>query len=237
MHELEVLQSERRKCVLKLVALRRRMLLDHLRNVPDSRESGERTCTSMPTYADMRRDLSEFVLDASSFVFDSMLPGGASPDSEEALSKMLEWDGALASRLVHFFRNQIADVVSSLSFDIESGVEGIALSNSDLAFCRLELVAKVPSVVQNQVARKLIMSGICSFTFGVGSSRLVSMGWTALDDRCFGGFIRSVADEPKCGSHPSFDPYRRQLVHPSVVSLDHIRSAETDDLQGLDVSL
>jgi len=236
MHELEVLRSERRNCVLKLVALRQRMLLDHLRNVPDSRESGEQSCPSMQTYADMRRDLSEFVLDAPSFTFDSMLPGGASPDSDEALAKMLEWDGTLATLLVRFFSSQFADIVSSLSFDIESGVEGIALSNSDLAFCRLELVAKVPSV-QNQVVTKLIMSGICSFTFGVGSSRLVSMGWTAIDDRCFGGFVRSAADEPKGGTHPSFEPYRRQRVHPSVVSLDHIRSAETDELQGLDVSI
>ena len=238
MHEREVLQSERRDCVLKLIALRRRMLLDRMRHVQDAQQSGERTYPSDHTHANIRMDLSELVLDAASFAFDSMLPGGASPDSEEAYAKMLEWDGALASRLMHFFSSQMSDIISSLSFDIESGVEGIAQSNSDLAFCHLTLEAKLPSVHNHdQVVTKLITSGICSFTFGVRSNRLVSMRWTALDDQCFGGFLRSVADESKGGNHPPFDPYRRQLIHPSVVSLDHIRSAETDEFQGLDVSL
>jgi hypothetical protein len=248
MLELENHQSEKVGCILKLISLRRKMLLDHLQCVPDVQESDElasrsplhHTESSASNVADSRQQLSELVLDVSSFEFDSLLPGGASADSDDAFAKMLEWDGDLASRLTHSFGSEISNFSSSLTFEIESGVDGIAQSNSDHAFCRLELFVILPSAQSRaHVATKSILSGICSFRFGAGSSRLVSMQWTALDDQSFGGFLSPMAGTSNSASHPPLEAYRRQLVHPSVVSLEHVRGAENDEIhcQGVGMSI
>lgn len=247
MHDLEILQDERKNCILDLISLRQKMLINHLRRLSDDHQSGGSPYRGPASHTEspsedlpkIRQGLSVLVVDISSFQFDSLLPGGASPDSEEALAKMLEWDEALASRFINAFASELSDILSSLNFEIESGVDGIAYSNSNLAFCRLELYAKVPSALnRDQTETQRILSGICAFRFGEESSRLISMQWTALDDQCFSGFLYATPTSVSSDtSIASTDRYKRQLVHPSVVSLDHVRNTETEESQGLGLSI
>jgi hypothetical protein len=249
MHNLENLKSARKDNILKFISLRRTMLLDRLRHRPASKNAGEdyfppplpENESHASGVADIFSQFSELVDDASSFDFDCLLPGGASSDNDEALARMLEWDAALATRLVQVYGNHISDIPSSLTFEIESGANGIAQGNGDLAFCRLDLFLKPLAVDDgnNQADAKLILSGICCFKFGSNSSnRMASMRWSALDDRCFGGgFICPKTGESIEADHSAFDPYKRQMIHPSVVSLDHIRSAEVDETQGPGMTL
>lgn len=241
MQETENLQSERNKCVEKLISLRQQMLLSHLQHLvigqncsgdPISKCQSENDSCSTPFAAQYAAQLSELVEDTKSFTFDSLLPGGAHADTHEMFAKMHEWDLVLSKRLMHTFGTKISTVLPSLAFEIEAGTDGIAHGRNNSAFCRLVMSAKQSSNnPDDATVQKMVLSGMCSFRFRPGSSRLLSMQWTTVDDHCFGGFLRSVALGPDAQRFQSSDTYERQTVHPSVVSLDHDRPNETNDTQ------
>jgi len=240
--EQEDIEFQKRNVIEKIIALRQDMLRDHLQ-----RQSGESSSSSRKRSLDaaiyktvyphehFRVMLAELVDPATAFEFDSLLPGDANADSDEAIFKMQEWDEALVDRVSCTFTNNFSEVLPSITYEIESGSDGIALNKNGDAFCRVEIFVQVPSPSEGDPSptvlskKSMIMSGICLFRFGSKTNRLTSMRWTTLEDRCSSP-CSSVRE--KDSNRPYPENLQSQLVHPSVVSLDHVKQNEGDDIHG-----
>jgi hypothetical protein len=241
MQKEENLEIERRECIQDFFEMRHSMLLDQVQCRVNDQKSGDESSQPKKSKEITKsfENFSELANDTMPFEFDTLLPGGASADSDDAFSKMIEWDTVLLKRMNCSRDTSAAEVLSSLKYEIESGPGGIALNKNGDAFCRVELYVHVPSSSnttrsdQASGKRKVLLSGICAFTFGSQSSRLTSLKLTILEDRCFVGLSRSTGGEMDSNSsQPSRDNLGSQLVHPSVVSLDHVRHVELDESHG-----
>jgi len=240
MKEEEERQSQRRQIVQDFFSARQSMLLDRVRqHVNDQSSDQARSSCEKRSHASGERVRSNLcnIIDASeSFDFESLLPGGAEPDTEDAMSKMIEWDQALLESIARNFGNLGSDVLSSVAYEIESGVEGIAFNKNGEVFCRAELSLRLPSTVskegQFKNVKKILLSGVCSAKFSSQSQRLVSFKWTTLEDRCSSGRKRPAPEDAGSSvSQQSRETLGSQLVHPSVVSLDHVRHVDSDENQ------
>lgn len=243
--EQEDIELQRRNCIQSIVSLRQDMLRDQVQRQARNQQSGETSSSSMKGSLDgtlyqsvcpnehFRAILTELVDPGRSFEFDSLLPGDSNADSDEAISKMHEWDEALVDRVSCTFTENLSEVLPSITYEIESGSDGIALNKNGDAFCRVEIFVQVPSESDASASvtgkKRKIMSGICSFQFGSKSNRLTSMRWTTLEDLC----SRACSSGRAKDSNRPFPEYlQSQLVHPSVVSLDHVKLNESDDIHG-----
>lgn len=141
---------------------------------------------------------------------------------------MQQWDKQLISRLAQVYG---AGSESCFIYKVVGGVDGIALSTDGNGFARVELIV-------NREEIKVAISGLLTVNFESDSSRLSSVHWTTLEDRCMA--------LPECGdlhgspvqSHASHDSSSSKtstlssaMVHPSVVSLspslDAYKNVET----------
>lgn len=243
LQEQEDLEDERRECIQDFFQMRQSMLLDQVQRLPDDQKLGGGS--SQPNKPESSSSkLAELVDGTMPFEFDSFLPGGANADSDDAFAKMLEWDEALLRRMKSSFVESATTVFSTLTYEIESGPSSIALNKNDDAFCRVGLFVNIlPSssnaaTTSNQASgkKKLVLSGICAFRFGPEqSSRLASLKWTTLqDESCSAGGVTPPSwaggETDSNSSQPSRETLGSQLVHPSVVSLDHVRHSQHVDL-------
>lgn len=245
--EQEDIDVQKRNYIQRILSLRQDMLRDQVQRQARNQLSGETSSSSRTRsldgtlyqavfpYERFRLMLAELIDPATSFEFDSLLPGDANADSDEAISKMLEWDEALVDRASCTYTNNFSEVLPSITYEIESGSDGIALNKNGDAFCRVEIFVQVPIRSESDASASVIgkkskiMSGICSFQFGSKSNRLTSMRWTTLEDCCSKACPPVRAED----SNRPFQEYlQSQLVHPSVVSLDHVKQNEGDDNHG-----
>lgn len=152
----------------------------------------------------------------------------------------------------------------------DGGMDGIAISSTGTALARVRLVCKttptesVPRTEQG-TTQTLLLTGLLSVTFAGESSQVSTATWTPLQNElpdlpCNGGKMPKVAtavanasaesstctssnlneDDNPSSSSTSSENLGDQLVHPSVVSLDHdkMTSADaTDDQQGPGMSI
>lgn len=245
MQEQEEIQEQRRQSVRGFLSLRQNMLLGQKKLATHDQQSGE-TSSSRPSAMDealqwyhvllenTRLELSELIDATLLFEFESLLPGGANADSDDAISKMFEWDEAFVDRVKSAFGSRAARVLGSVKYEIESGCEGIALNKGGTAFCRVEIFAQIPSESENLVNEKchtdkaMLMAGLCCFKFNSVSNRLTSMKWTTLEDRVCVGTVRFSGGEMESNSNKR-EYLGSQLVHPSVVSLDHGKQNDAEE--------
>lgn len=245
--EQEEMEIQKRNYIQKFFTLRQDMLRDQVQRQARNQQSGEtssssRTKSSDETmyqtvfpYEHFRLMLADLIDSATSFEFDSLLPGDSNADSDEAISKMHEWDEALVDRASSTFASNFSEVLPSITYEIESGRDGIALNKNGHAFCRVEIFVQIPSSSDTDASASVIykktriMSGISSFQFGSRTNRLTSTRWTTLEDRCSRAHSSARAEE----SNRQFPEYlQSQLIHPSVVSLDHVKQSESDENHG-----
>ena len=244
--EQEDIEVQKRNDIQQILSLRQDMLREEIQLQARNQQSGETSSSRTRSlegtryqavfpYDHFRSLLAELIEPASSFEFDSLLPGDVNADSDEAISKMHEWDEALVDRASCTFTSNFCEVLPSITYEIESGCDGIALNKNGDAFCRVEIFVQVPSPFESDASASVafkktkIMSGICSFQFGSMTNRLTSMRWTTLEDCC----SRACSSVKVEGSNRPFPEYlQSQLVHPSVVSLDHVKQNEGDDNHG-----
>ncbi len=249
MQEEEDIQDQQKQSVLDFFSLRQSMLLDQMKRETHDQQTGEATAPQQsktdktmelglsPEEA-IRMKLSELVDPARSFEFDSLLPGGATADSDDAICKMFEWDEVFMDSVQYTFGSNAVNVLKSVTYEIDGGCNGIAINKGGNAFCRVELFANVPapteSAASDDVATKrtMLLSGLCSFQFGLESNCLTSMKWTTLEDRCCVSNVRVSGKQIDIGSrgHPCLEYLGSQLIHPSVVSLDHAKQNDGDEI-------
>lgn len=146
-------------------------------------------------------------------------------DNEEVswLSRMRLWDRTLISRLIQNYGDGIQ---SSLNYEIVGGIHGIGVSKDGNALARVNLKAKKDRV-------NTVLSGVLMVKFaGEHSSRLCSADWLTIEDSSSVSRSRkqtSNSDKSKELSSASPESLGSQLVHPSVVSLDVYKAAESED--------
>lgn len=239
--EQEDIEDEKRNRIHKFLSLRQDMLRDQVQRQARNQQIGESSSSCRPSSLDgtfyetvphehFRLALAEIIDPTTSFEFESLLPGDANADSDEAISKMQEWDEALVDRARCTFTNSFSNV-PLINYEIESGSDGIALNKNGDAFCRVDIFVQAPNPCDSDASgsvvgkKNKIMSGICSFQFGSKNNLLTSMRWTTLEDRCSAGRAEDR-------NRPFPEYLQSQLVHPSVVSLDHVKQSEGDDSNG-----
>lgn len=243
--EQEEIEIQKRNYIQRFFALRQDMLRDEVQRQARNQQSGETSSSSRTKsldetlylavfpYEHFRLMLADLIDSATSFEFDSLLPGDANADSDEAISKMHEWDEALVDRASSTFASNFSEVLPSITYEIESGSDGIALNKNGDAFCRVEIFVQIPSssdASASVIGKKTrIMSGICSFQFASKTNRLTSIRWTTLEDRCSRAHNSARVED---GNRPFPEYLQSQLVHPSVVSLDHVKQNESDENHG-----
>jgi hypothetical protein len=149
-----------------------------------------------------------------------------------------------------------SSISTSVKYEIAGGVDGIAISKDGHGYLRAGLVCQTEnsaalsssSSSQLTLQSRTLLTGMLDVQFEVKSSRVAAATWTTLHD-CLPfnppsgsndgqelvAPARDKAD-PKIGDDPSSsssETLGNQLVHPSVVSLDHEKAnMDAEDSQG-----
>ena len=167
-----------------------------LRRLSDpSTESSESGCTIQLDNTDSK-GLEDVVEDLSDFSFED---GLASLKECLAVARMHRFDETLAAKIVSRFGTA---ATSLLSYEIKGSSDGIGLNLNNTGFAEVKLVLNGHEKVE-------LVTGPMVFHFGDESDKLRSVQWHGTRDAVEEG---------------SFERLDGQTSHPSVVSLDHVKT-------------
>jgi len=242
----EQLQSQRVASIEAILRARQQVLVYFFRG-----RSGKESLPGMQSRAKSYHSTELASIIEDNFQIESLFPGGGSIESENALDRMLEWDNALQPRIKKWCHQHSSTedsavaALSSLRYEVDAARDGIAFSKNGTAYCRVSLVVDMPRSLESsslEVERQELMCSICHFKFSPDSAKMVSMSWAVLEDHCSGPGRNPSCFARLCSTAADDAPYDRsetenhqleelksQHVHPSTVSLDRVRNAESEE--------
>jgi hypothetical protein len=185
---------------------------------------------------------------------------------EESLSRMSNWDKRVRARVAgarlpgNRLRGKSGSASSlSVKYEIEGGVNGIAISNDCHAYLRARLVCCEKFSARSSASSSsstTLLTGLLVVQFESKSSLVATATWTTIHDdlpitypswykdtnvvqRAQGGGKANDETDTKFDDSSSTETLGTQLVHPSVVSLDPEKAsmdAEDSHGPGMDIS-
>ena len=172
------LEVERVHCLQRFFSARQDML-----NSSTAAASGSATKGSGGADRACETSLRDFVVDPlESLSFDTRGLGETSATSsvrsDSPLLCMRNWDEQLRLRVSE---------AGVFAYEIEDGIDGLAISNKGIAYAQIELVLyKTPETAKASTKHRIVLlKGMIRARFdGPFSCRLSSVVWTVVDDNC-----------------------------------------------------